>query len=388
MNQRGQWKFSVASLAMIALMSVTTPLAAEPSGQTQWQDIEKTAEKMRVDGDEKRRLLDSLKRQKDYERRIVRDPSGTQAVMSEIFAAMKGSDDLIFPYYLSEFDHVVRVLDRRGIGIPIDVINNAAETLLSQYAARQKTRPGWYLSAADFAIKRSTSPVVRNFIMKGLEKEPSGEQDQILNSLYWTPRYRSDKEVYDRVLKLVRSNKGDKYQRLALLAHLDRERTFPMLRKLVKEARTVAEFNKLASILSSDRTVEAMELILNRVNDFPAVPMDSDRSPTEGIYTEPLLDYIRQVEDERLETALDVVLRTPARIWSYPILAEKLKSASPRSRKAVMSCLKRLFAAGDFVGKESLDALNEHLEKEPDEKVRAEGQAALNELTERLKERK
>lgn len=390
-KRRRHWKrfaFFLQMILFIALGPVNVR-GREPSKERPlMEDMEKTAETMRLEPTEKRRLMDSMKRRGEYERRVEHDPAAVDAVFSEVFTLMKGSDDLVFPYYLSEFEHLVRVQELAGARLSPELINRSAETLLSEYVVRQKSRPGWYLSIVDFAIKRSTSATVRQFVLKSLEKEPSSEQDQILNSVYWTERYRGDTGVYNRVLKLFKSNKGDKYQRLALLARLDRERTFPMLRKLVKEARTVPEFNKLASILSSDRTAEAMELILSRVKDFPTVPMDSDRSPTEGIYTEPLLDYIRQAEDERLETALDVMLRTPARIWSYPVLVEKLTSKSPRSRKAVMSCLKKLFATGDFIGKESRDVLRKHLKAEVDETVRTEGQAALDELLKHLKSQK
>jgi len=362
---------------------------AEPSEQkTQWEEIEKAAESMPPNSEEKRRFKGSLERMKEYERRLERDPSVIRPVVSEILSDMKGSDDASFPDYLSEFEHVVRVQGRKGAGIPNEVIDQAAERLLEEYAARQKTRPGWYLSAVDFAIKRSTSPAVRRFIIKGLEKNQWGERDQILNSIYWTPRYRGDQEIYDKIWRLYREKKGEKYRLIGILVRLDRERTFPTLRKLVKKVRTVPDLNKLASILSSVRTPEAMELLLSRVKDFPSAPMESDQSPTGGIYTEPLLDYVRQVEDGQLEIALDVVLRTPARIWSYQVLIDKLKSESPRSRRAVMACLRKLFAAGDFVGDESRDSLRKHLEVETDAGVKAEGQAALDEVSKQLKQRK
>jgi hypothetical protein len=340
--------------------------------------------------EDKKMLSQSLNRRRDYELRLQRDPGAIGNVMSEIVAAMQANsnDDGGFSSRLSEFDHVVRFQEGKAGGLPENAVNNAAENLLGLYQRKQKSRPGWYLSIVDFAIKRSTSPGVRRFILAGLDKGPSGEQDQILGSLYWSARYHGDKEIYDKVLKLYANRKGDEFRSLALMARLDRGRTFPILRKRVNEARSVPEFNKLSSILSSDRTTEAMDLLLSKVKDFPNVPMDSKQSPTEGIYTEPLLDYIRQAEDERLANALEVLPRTPARIWSYSVLVEKLQSKSPKSRVAVMRCLKSFFVDGDFIGAESRAAISRHLEGEQDRGVLQEGQRALEAVDRQLRERK
>ena len=382
-------KLIVMAIVLGLSLSARQAWSKSADGQSSNNNSDELAEAMgrlQLSPAEKARIFYTKKKRQEYRSRILKDPDNVGPIFADILVAMKRDfhKQNNFPYRLGEFKDIVNICNIYKISIPRDVRDNAAKTLLEFYKKRRK-----HIYLLEFPIEYSNVPEVEQSVLEALVQGTDSEKVRVLRALWAGNQFVGNQRVSRRVLDVYNKSGEKNIQSLSTLSKLDPNSAMSILKKRIVETKDVKEFNKLADIISSMRNSDALELILRRVDDFPRTALDSNFNPTIGIYPEVLLDYIKEAEDQKLVIALHVLLRdASARVHCYPVLIRKLESKNPQSKIAVLDCLRQLFASGDFVHKESEAVLEKLSTSDSNSSVREAAKRTLEDLRNRLGERK
>jgi hypothetical protein len=214
-------------------------------------------------------------------------------------------------------------------------------------------------------------------ILRGHSTDLESLQRPVMLALYRGINFRQDPEVFDALLDLYRKGSQDIHDSrafisLSALSKVDLARATPILKGRIETCTDIYSFNRLSSIVSATHDADLLESVFVRFHDFRATAPTMDGDPSIGIDNGVVIGYLDKAENEKLETALDVLFVAGGNPpLSREILLRKLTSRSVRSRKAALNYLRREMNRGAFVDREMISKIDDLAKNEEDAGISA-----------------
>lgn len=325
---------------------------------------------------------------------IVNHPETTDEVFSELV------EDLIRstgnPQKVMQardlFTEAVSDIDPKNNQLSKKRADQTADALINLYDMHRDEYPDQGLFIADFVARFGETAKTRKFvlsILRGTSPDLRNLQRPVVVALYWGRSFQHDAEIFNALLNLYKSGSRDMhddsaYNQLSALARIDIDRAAPIIIGGIENARDIFTFNKVSSIASGTRRPDLMETVFKKYFTFRPVNQSVNGNPSIGVYKESVVAYLEQAEDEKLEQALSVLFSIGGHPpLSRPVIMRKLASQHNKSRKAVLSYLRKEIRRGSFCDDDTIASLNDFLKHEEAADLISNARSIIDELNAR-----
>lgn len=275
----------------------------------------------------------------------------------------------------------LRWLENNRVGIPIDLGNEMAETLLEIYSKGPAHERVADSLPIEVAAKYGDSLKVKRHLIRLLDGNDDKRRAITVQALKWTQSLKDDNGIYSALHRSFSKNGGRDTVVLAAMARVDGARALPLLLQEIESTQDVGHFQKCTALLSGYGRFELLEHALRRIKDFQRVPPAHDANPMLGISPELLVRYVEAAEGTQLEVALDALTMTAvASAESYPVLLKKLTSGGRNTRKAVLGFFERGISSGSYDDGGTFDEIQRYADGEPDLSLKGRAQKIIDNL--------
>lgn len=208
----------------------------------------------------------------------------------------------------------------------------------------------------------------REFFLDVLENANPLYRKEALHQIYFG-RINGD-EVYNKIQSLVARGLVNKKDVLSSLKGANPKRAVKEIQDVITTTKDPEQFVRTGNLLSEYGDPDLMDVVVERYAHFRRIP-PTERpyryNPTLAFKMDTLKRYIEQKEGERLEKAIEIF--DDSGVFGetkLPLIAKKLQSHDPVSRKAAVAFLIRQTGRGSINSEKILPLFRDIYTKEID----------------------